>query len=94
MASTSGSLEMSLRRFDSSNFNFWKEQMQDYLIVKGKIDPIETENPLEGYKLNEWQNLVRIVHATIQMHFVGGSVLHNAIVLDNLRTLEDTVGHL
>ena len=35
MASTSGSLEMSLRRFDGSNFNFWKEQMQDYLIVKG-----------------------------------------------------------
>ena len=32
---------MSLRRFDGSNFNFWKEQMQDYLIVKGQIDPIE-----------------------------------------------------
>ena len=40
MASTSGSLEMSLRKFDGSNFNFWKEQMQDYLIVKGQIDPI------------------------------------------------------
>ena len=38
MASTSGSSEMSLRRFDGSNFNFWKEQMQDYLIVKGQID--------------------------------------------------------
>ena len=32
---------MSLSRFDGSNFNFWKEQMQDYLIVKGQINPIE-----------------------------------------------------
>ena len=43
---------MSLRRFDGSNFNFWKEQMQDYLIVKA----------------NEWQKLDRIVCATIRMH--------------------------
>ena len=43
---------MSLRKFDGSNFNFWKEQMQDYLIVKGQIDPIENENPLEAYKEN------------------------------------------
>ena len=54
MASTSDSSEMSLRRFNGLNFNFWKEQMQDYLIVKGQIDPIETENPPEGYKPNEW----------------------------------------
>ena len=40
---------MSLRKY-GSNFNFWKEQMQDYLIVKGQIDLIETENPLEAYK--------------------------------------------
>ena len=42
--------------------------MQDYLIVKGQIDPIETENPQEGYKPNEWQKLGRIVRATIRMH--------------------------
>ena len=53
MVSTSGSSEMSLRKFDGLNFNFWKEQMQDYLIVKGQIDPMETENALEGYKPNE-----------------------------------------
>ena len=69
MASTSGSSEMSLRKFDGSNFNFWKEQMHDYLIVKGQIDPIETENPLEAYKPNEWQKLDRIVRATIRVHF-------------------------
>ena len=45
---------MSLRMFDGSNFNFWKEKMQDYLIVKGQIDPIETENSLDRYKTNEW----------------------------------------
>ena len=43
---------MSVRRFGGSNFNFWKEQMQDYLIVKRQIDPIENENPLEAYKAN------------------------------------------
>ena len=31
--------------------------MQNYLIVKGQIDPIETENPSERYKTNEWQKL-------------------------------------
>ena len=59
---------MSLRRFDGSNFNFWKEQMQDYLIVKGQIDPIENEVAPEIYKANEWQKLDRIVRATIRMH--------------------------
>ena len=52
MASISGSSEMSLRRFDGSNFNFWKEQMQDYLIVMGQIDPIENEIAPEIYKAN------------------------------------------
>ena len=59
---------MSLRRFDGLNFNFWKEQMQDYLIVKGQIDLIENESALEIYKANEWQKLDRIVRATIRMH--------------------------
>ena len=56
---------MSLRRFHGSNINFWKEQMQDYLIVKGQIDPIENEVAPEIYKANEWQKLDRIVRATI-----------------------------
>ena len=43
--------------------------MQDYLIIKGQIDLIKTENPSEGYKPNEWQNLDRIASATIRMHF-------------------------
>ena len=68
MASTSGSSEMSLRRFDGSNFNFWKEQMHGYLIVKGQIEPIENEKAPETYKANEWQKLDRIVRATIRMH--------------------------
>ena len=59
---------MSLRRFNGSNFNFCKEQMQDYLIVKGQIDPIENENSLEAYKANEWLKLDRIIRATIRMH--------------------------
>ena len=50
------------------NFNFWKEQMQEYLIVKGQIDPIENEVAPEIYKTNEWQKLDRIVCATIRMH--------------------------
>ena len=42
--------------------------MQDYLIVKGQIDPIENEVAPEIYKANEWQKLDRIVRATIRMH--------------------------
>ena len=42
--------------------------MQDHLIVKGQIDPIESKNPLEGIKLNEWMKLDRIIRATIRMH--------------------------
>ena len=40
----------------------------DYLIVKGQIHPIETENAPEGYKPNEWKKLDRIFRATIRMH--------------------------
>ena len=42
--------------------------MQDYLIVKGHINPIENENLPETYKANKWQKLERIVRATIRMH--------------------------
>ena len=80
---------MSLRKF----FNFWKEQMQDYLIVKGQIDLIETENPLEGYKPNEWQKPDRIVHATIQMHLsesVYFTVQSCSTAFELSKTLSDT----
>jgi hypothetical protein len=53
MALTSGSSEMSLRKFDGTNFNFLKEQMQDYLIVLGQIDPIEHEKAPTTYKPEE-----------------------------------------
>ena len=68
MASTSGSLEMSLRKFDDMNFNFLKEEMQDYLFVKGQIDPIENELALDKYKPNDCMKLNRIARATILMH--------------------------
>ena len=42
--------------------------MQDYLIVKGHINPIENKNALDEYKPNEWTKLDRIVRTTIQMH--------------------------
>ena len=85
---------MSLRKFDGSNFNFWKEQMQDYLKVKGQIDLIKTENPPEGIKPNEWAKLDRVVWANIRMHFVGVSVLHIAIVFNRLSIMEDTLRQL
>ena len=59
---------MSLRKFDGSNLNFYKEKMHDYLIVKGQIAPIEYENVAEGYKPNEWTKMDWIVHATIRMN--------------------------
>ena len=59
---------MSLQKVNDTNFNFWKEKMQDYLIVKDQIDPIENKSPPEEYKSNEWTKLDCIAHATIQMH--------------------------
>jgi hypothetical protein len=68
MASTSGSSEMSIRKFDGTNFNFWKEQMQDFLIVRGQIDPIEHDTTPATYKPEVWTKLDRVVRATIRMH--------------------------
>ena len=84
---------MSLRKFDESNFNFWKEQMQDYLIVKGQINPIENEIALEIYKANEWQKLNRIVHTTIRMHLSESmyfTVQSFSTTFELWKTLSDT----
>ena len=42
--------------------------MQDYLIVKGKIDLIKYEQAPEEYKPNEWTKLDQIIWVTIWMH--------------------------
>ena len=84
---------MSLREFDGSNFNFWKEQMQDYLIVKGQIDPIENENAQEIYKANEWLKLDRIVRTTIRMHLSESmyfTVQSCSIAFELWKTLSET----
>ena len=38
------------------------------MIMKGQIDPIESENPIEEYKTIEWEKVDKIVRATIRMH--------------------------
>jgi hypothetical protein len=69
MASTSGSFEMSIRKFDGMNFNFWKEQMQDYLIVRVYIDPIEHDTaPVTYNKPEVWTKLDWVARPTIRMH--------------------------
>jgi hypothetical protein len=70
MASTSNSFEMSIRKFEGTNFNFWKEQMQDYLIVHGYIDPIEHDSAPATYKPDLWTKLDRVASATIRMHLL------------------------
>jgi hypothetical protein len=59
---------MSIRKFDGTNFNFWKGQMQDYLIVRSYIDPIEHDMAPASYKPDVWTKMERIVRATIRMH--------------------------
>jgi hypothetical protein len=59
---------MSIRKFDVTNFNFWKEQMQDYLIVRGYIDRIEHDTAPATYKPEVWAKLDRVARATIRMH--------------------------
>ena len=44
--STSILSEMSLKKFDGSNFSYKKEHMQDYLIVKVLIELIENVTTL------------------------------------------------
>ena len=54
--------------------------MENYLIVKGQLHPIENENPPKGYKPNEWMKLDRIGRATIQMHLSESVYLHGTIL--------------
>ena len=70
MASTSGSSQMSLRKFDGTNFRYWKEQMQDYLILKGQIDLIENAMAPSTVKLEEWTRMNRVARATIRMQLL------------------------
>jgi hypothetical protein len=42
--------------------------MQDYLIVRGYIDPIEHDTTLATYKPDVWTKLDRVARAMIQMH--------------------------
>ena len=65
MASTSRSSEVVLRKFHGTNFSYWMEQMQDYLIVKGQIDLIENATTPSSVKPEEWTRKDR---ATIRMH--------------------------
>ena len=67
--------------------------MQDYLIVKGRINPIENENPPEAYKANEWLKLDRIVRTTIRMHLsesVYFTVQSCSMAFELWRILSDT----
>ena len=67
MAFRSGSSETSLHQLDGTNYNYRKEQMQDYLIVGAhRSDPYA--NTPSSIKLEEWNRLDWIAHATIQMH--------------------------
>ena len=54
--------------------------MQDYLIIKSQIDPIENEVALEIYKANEWQNTYTNRPRHDSDAPVGVSVLHSAIL--------------
>jgi hypothetical protein len=93
MASTSGSSEITIRKFDEMNLNVWKEQMQDYLVVCGYIDPIELDTAPAIYKLDVWTKLDRVVRATIRMHLsesVYYTVQSCTIAKELWKTLSDT----
>ena len=68
MVSTPGSLEMSVRMFDDMKFSFWKEEMQDYLIIGGQTVPIKNVVASACYKLEEWIRLDSVAWDTIRMH--------------------------
>jgi hypothetical protein len=42
--------------------------VQDYLIVRGQIDPIEYDTTPATYKPEEWKRMDQVARATIRMH--------------------------
>ena len=50
------------------NLRYWKEQMQDYPIVKDQIYLIENAMAPSYVKPKEWTRKDRIARATIRMH--------------------------
>jgi hypothetical protein len=93
MALTSGSFEINIRKFDGTNFNFWKEQMQDYRIVRGSIDPIEHDPAPATYKPDVWMKLDWVARATIQMHLLE-SVYYMVQSCTTTKELVAAVGHI
>jgi hypothetical protein len=90
MASTSGSSKLSIRKFDGMNFNFWKEQKQDYLIVRGYIDPIEHDTAPATYKPEVWTKLDQVARVTIRMH-LSESVYYTVQVCTTAKELWKTM---
>ena len=60
---------MSLRKFDGTNFSYSKEQMENYIIVKGQIDLIQNATPPSIVKPDEWTRMDRVARAIIRMHW-------------------------
>jgi hypothetical protein len=42
--------------------------MQDYLIIRGSVDPIEHDTAPAMYKPKVWMKLDQVGRATIRMH--------------------------
>ena len=68
MASMSCSLQMSIRKFNSKNFNCWKEHMQNYLHMKGHINLMKHMATPAVTEPEEWTKLYRVAGAIIQTH--------------------------
>jgi hypothetical protein len=84
---------MSIRKFDGTNFNFWKEQIEVYLIVRSYINPIQHDIASATYKLEVWTKLDRVARVTIRMHLsesVYYTVLACNIAKELWKTLSDT----
>jgi hypothetical protein len=67
--------------------------MQDYLIVRGQIDPIEHDSAPTAYKPKVWTKLDWVVRATIQMHLSESmyyTVQSCTIAKELWKTLSDT----
>jgi hypothetical protein len=88
MALTSSTSKMSL--FDRINSNFWKEQMQDYLIVCGQINPIEHDNAPATYKPEKWKRLDWVARATHLSEFMYYTVQSCMTAKELWKTLLDT----
>ena len=65
----SGKDHLEIRKFDGSNFSWWKNQMREVLIQRRQLRPLggEGKRP-EGMSKDDWEEPDLLAMSTIRLH--------------------------